>query len=269
MAFTSNLVPETKIEEAQDGMGFKIFDQSVYGTGDLAKITSSKISIKYIDGDNDETVYDYIDMGAYNSAHYLEFQSQAGHLIETSDLHIDGVAAPEVFIDGYYEITLKLNDGTYTPANAPYYLNSQAFLAKYRAMRRIMPADLLAWPITPEIREKNYDVYTLGLYLDNAEDAADLGKKTQFRTFIALMDEILDYYEVPIAFANKEVDRCMIVAALRRQGDPKAREMEEQQLMLGNVLYALRDYDITSDLLSTDDIEYLFELATIITQTKP
>jgi len=61
----------------------------------------------------------------------------------------------------------------------------------------------------------------------------------------------------------------MVVAALRRQGDPKAREMEEQQLMLGNVLYALRDYDVTSDLLSTDDIEYLFELATIITQTKP
>lgn len=198
MAFTANLVPDTKIEEAQDGMGFKIFDQSTYGTGDLVKITSSLISIKYINDDEEEIEYDDIDLGAYNSADYLEFQSQAGHLIETSDLHIDGVDAPEIFEDGYYEITLHLNDGSYSAGDAPYYKNTQAFLATFRAMRRTMPPELFAWPITPEIREKNYDVYTLGLYLDNAEDAADLGKKTQFRTIIAAIRGLLDYYETPV-----------------------------------------------------------------------
>lgn len=198
MAFTANLAPETKIEEAQDGMGFKIFDQSVYGTGDLVKITSALISIKYINDDEEEIDYDDIDLGAYNGADYLEFQSVAGHLIETSELTIDGVAADEIFEDGYYEITLKLNDGSYNAGAEPYYKNTQAFLATFRAMRRTMPPELFAWPITPEIREKNYDVYTLGLYLDNAEDAADLGKKVQFRTIIAAIRGLLDYYETPI-----------------------------------------------------------------------
>lgn len=197
MAFTVNLVPETNIEEAQDGMGFKIFDRTVYGIGDLAKITSAKISIKYINDDEDEIEYDDIDLGAYNSADYLEFQSLAGHLIETSDLHIDGVDASEVFPDGYYEITLKLNDGSYAAGSEPYYKNIQAFLATFRAMRRTMPSALLTWPITAEVREKNYDIYTLGLYLDSAEDAADLGKKVQFRTFIALIRQILDFYTIP------------------------------------------------------------------------
>jgi hypothetical protein len=198
MAFTSNLSVDTKIEEAQDGMGFKIFDQTTYGTGDLVKVTSAIISIKHIDDDEVETEYDDIDLGAYSSTHYLEFQSQAGHLIETSDLRIDAVDAPEVFPDGYYEITLKLNDGSYSVGTAPNYKNIQAFLATFRAMRRTMPSALLTWPITPEIREINYDVYTLGLYLDAAEDAADLGKKVQFRTLIALIRQILDFYTIPV-----------------------------------------------------------------------
>lgn len=75
--------------------------------------------------------------------------------------------------------------------------------------------------------------------------------------------------EIVLTIANKEVDRMVIIAALRRQGDPKAREMEESQMMLSNLISALRDYDITSTLLSQDDINYMIELATIITQTKP
>ena len=158
MAFTAELSVDTKIEEAQDGMGFKIFDQSTYGTGDLVKITSALISIKYINDDEEEIEYDDIDLGAYSSADYLEFQSIAGHLIETSSLHIDGVDVDEVFPDGYYEITLKLNDGSYGAGAEPNYKNTQAFLATFRAMRRTMPPELFTWPITPEVREKNYDI---------------------------------------------------------------------------------------------------------------
>lgn len=74
---------------------------------------------------------------------------------------------------------------------------------------------------------------------------------------------------IVLAIADKEVDRMVLVASLRRQGDPKAREMEESQLMLSNLVSALRDYDITSTLLSQDNLDYMIELATIITQTKP
>jgi hypothetical protein len=74
---------------------------------------------------------------------------------------------------------------------------------------------------------------------------------------------------IVLTIANKEVDRMVIVTALRRQGDPKAREMEESQMMLSNIISSLRDYDITSTLLSQDDIDYMIELATIVTQTKP
>lgn len=199
MAFTGDLVPDTKIEEAQDGMGFKIFDQSTWGAEDKAAVTSAKISIKYINDDEVEIDYDDIDLfvGA-DDTDFVEFCSTSGHLIETSELTIGSVAAPEIFPDGYYEITVKLNDGSYAAGSEPYYKNIQAMLATFRAMRRTMPAIMFVWPITVDVREKNYDVYTLGLYLDNAEDAADLGKKVQFRIIIAAIRGLLEFYTIPI-----------------------------------------------------------------------
>lgn len=199
MAFTANLAPETKIEEAQDGMGFKIFDEGVWGTGDQAAVTSMLISIKHIDDDENEIDYDDLQVIVGGSrTKFNEFLASSGLLVETSELTIDSVAAAEIFPDGYYEITVKYNDGTYAAGQEPYFKNTQAFLATFRAMRRTMPSALLTWPITVEVREKNYDIYTLGLYLDNAEDAADLGKKVQFRTFIALIRQILDFYTIPV-----------------------------------------------------------------------
>lgn len=199
MAFTINLVPETKIEEAQDGMGFKIYDKSVWGVGDQAAVTSAIISIRHID--DEETNIDYDDLQIIvggSKTRFNEFLASSGLLIETSNLAIHGVAAAEIFSDGYYEITIKFNNGSYSAGNEPYYKNTQAFLATFRAMRRTMPSILLAWPITPEVREKNFDIYTLGIYLDNAEDAADLGKKVQFRTLIALIRQVLNFYTIPI-----------------------------------------------------------------------
>lgn len=194
MSYTVTFVPETKIEEAQDGMGFKIIDDSVWGAGDQALTTLATLSIRHINDDEVNIDYDDVELiiGANRDA-FNEYLTSSGHLIEIANLTIDGAAAGETFPDGYYEITL-----TYTPddANTKYYTNSQAFLAKYRAMKRTMPALFFEWPITDEIREINYDVYTLGLYLDAAEDAADLDKKTQFRKFIALIRQIVDHYGV-------------------------------------------------------------------------
>jgi hypothetical protein len=198
MAYTA-LTPETRIEEAQDGRGFKIFDKSTWA-GESGDTTSALVSIVYINDDEQSITYDDIDLGGDGDALFDSYINGDGALIESSDVFLDGVAIPEIFPDGYYEITIKFNDGSYAPGAEPYYKNTQALLAKYRCMKRIMPATLLNWPITDEVRRKNYDIYTLGLYLDAAEDAADLGKKTQFRKFIALIRGIVDYYQIPDPF---------------------------------------------------------------------
>ena len=72
-----------------------------------------------------------------------------------------------------------------------------------------------------------------------------------------------------LAVAAKGVDMMYISASLRRQGDPAAARLEEEYMFLQNVLYAVRDYDVTSDLLTADDINYLFELATNVVQSHP
>ena len=195
MAFTSEFVPGTIIEEAQDGMGFTIKDDSVWGTGDQATTTTADITIVYIDEDDVETTYDDITMIVGGTrTDFNSYLTASGLVIDIADLTIDGVAAPEVFPDGYYEITV-----TYTPAagDAKTYKNTQAFLAKYRAMKRTMPALLLEWPLTATVKEKNYDIFALGLYLDAAEYAADLARKEHYRKFIGVIDEVLDFYEIP------------------------------------------------------------------------
>ncbi len=70
-----------------------------------------------------------------------------------------------------------------------------------------------------------------------------------------------DFDTIVIAIADKHVLRMGVVADLRRQGDPQAQRLEQEQMMLQNVLSAMQDYDVTSDILTDSDIEYLQELA--------
>jgi hypothetical protein len=72
-----------------------------------------------------------------------------------------------------------------------------------------------------------------------------------------------------LAIAEKEINLAVIIADLRRQSDPLANTLEEQAMVLNNVLSALRDYDITSGIITDTQIDYLLELATITTQTYP
>lgn len=195
MAYTGSFVPATRIVLAQDGMGFRLYDDSVWGIGDQALTELCTVSIVHIDDDEDTITYDdYELIVGVTRTKFDEYLTTSGHLIEIANLLISGVAAGVVFTDGYYEITTTYKDDTATTQE---YLNTQAFLAKYRFMKRTMPALLLEWPITLAVREKNYDIYTLGLYLDAAEDAADLGKKVEFRKFIALIRGIVDHYVIP------------------------------------------------------------------------
>lgn len=72
-----------------------------------------------------------------------------------------------------------------------------------------------------------------------------------------------------IAITDKHVIRMGVIADLRKQGDPSAQRFEQVQMMLQNVLYALQDYDITADILTDSDIDYLQELATGALLTLP
>ena len=195
MAYTGSFVPATLIEEAQDGMGFKIIDDSVWGTGDQALTTLCTVSIVHIDDNDDVITYDdYELIVGVTRTKFNEYLASSGHVINIADLTIGGVAADEVFPDGYYEITV-----TYTPddASTKSYKNTQAFLAKYRIMKRTMPALLLEWPMTDEVIKTNYDIFATGLYLEAAEYAADLARKEHFRKFISVIRLIYDNYSIP------------------------------------------------------------------------
>ena len=65
-----------------------------------------------------------------------------------------------------------------------------------------------------------------------------------------------------IGLASKHVDLMVKACDLRRQGDPSAKRIEEEQMLVQNCLASLKDYDITSDYLNQDDIDYLLELGT-------
>jgi len=51
---------------------------------------------------------------------------------------------------------------------------------------------------------------------------------------------------------------------LKIQKDPGAFQMQREYMMLLNVTDSLSGYDITSDILTQDEIRYLFELSTLI-----
>jgi hypothetical protein len=69
-----------------------------------------------------------------------------------------------------------------------------------------------------------------------------------------------------LSIADNQVRLANVCSQLRRQGDPDAWKREEEGMMLLNILDSLRDYDITFDYLSHDEIEYMYELAIILIQ---
>lgn len=72
-----------------------------------------------------------------------------------------------------------------------------------------------------------------------------------------------------ILFLN-EIKFATTVAKLRKRNDPAAFLKEEYLMMFQNVMFALRDYDVTAtNLLSEEDIAYLFELGTQLSLNWP
>ena len=194
MAYT-DFSPKTIVQEAQDALGFKIWDESEWnGESDITTICF--VTIFFINDDEETIEYDpYELIVGIDKTRFSEYLDRDGHIIDIADLKIDGVAAPGRLEDGYYVIRVTYNDGTYQVGSEPYYDNAQAFLAKNRCMKRKM-AVLLIWPLTDAGYRLNHDIFLQGLYLEVGENAVDLGKKVQFRTIMALVKAVLNNYQI-------------------------------------------------------------------------
>lgn len=63
------------------------------------------------------------------------------------------------------------------------------------------------------------------------------------------------------SLAQKNIELMETVVNLRRQSDPVSTRLEDEHTFVINILSALENYDITSEELSVDNIDYLIELA--------
>jgi len=72
-----------------------------------------------------------------------------------------------------------------------------------------------------------------------------------------------------LSIAEHEVRVAYAACQLRRQNDPDHNRIEEELMMLQNVLNGLRNYDISSDILTDAEIAYYFELSTQVIQNCP
>lgn len=75
--------------------------------------------------------------------------------------------------------------------------------------------------------------------------------------------------DIVLGIADHEVRMTYITCQMRRQNDPDCNRREEELMMLQNVLFGLRNYDITADILTEAEIKYYYELATNIAQNCP
>jgi hypothetical protein len=195
MAYT-DLTLETHVQEAQDAESYKVWDESIWN-GESGNTTDAWIILFFIN-DNEETIeFDpyYLISGA-DTTKFDEYLDRDGHIIYTSDMTLNGNPVDLKLEDGYYVVRVVVSDGTYDSGAEPFYDNSQAFLAKNRCMKRKMPAKLLTWPMTDAVYRKNRDIFLQGLYLESAENAVDLGKKSQFREFMAAIKAMFNYYSI-------------------------------------------------------------------------
>ena len=191
----ADFTPKTLLQEAQDGMGFRIWDDSVWN-GESGITTICFVTVFFVNDDEEIIEYDpYELIVGIDKTKFDEYLDRDGHIINIADLTIDGAAADDRFEDGYYVIRVSYSEGSYVASNEPLYDNNQSFLALNRCMKRKMSI-LLIWPLTDAIYRLNRDIFLQGLYLELAENAVDTGLTVQFRAIMALIKAMYNNYEI-------------------------------------------------------------------------
>jgi hypothetical protein len=85
--------------------------------------------------------------------------------------------------------------------------------------------------------------------------------------FLAMTQTEFD--NMVLAIADHEVRVAYACCQLRRQNDPDCNRIEEELMLLQNALYGLRNYDISSEILTDAEINYYVELSTLVVQNCP
>lgn len=190
MAFT-NFIPQTRVQESQIADGFKIWDESQW-SGEEALCTEAYIEVTYKGVTYDPyLLIDGVDRTKFNE--YLDYNE--GHTVPVADIVSGGQPIGDRFTDGLYYIKTTYNDGTYPAGSEPTYTNIEAFLASARCKARKLPT-MLTWPFTEEEYNKSRDIYLQRMFLEAAEDSADLGKYVEFENILDLMNAIFDNYNI-------------------------------------------------------------------------
>jgi hypothetical protein len=188
------------VQESLDATEIRMWDESTWN-GKVETVTGACVVISYYDINGTLVSFDpyYLITGG-DDAKFDEYcDLNNGTIIKLEDLTIAGEAPPDRFPDGYYIVTLYVTDGSYGTYAAGGWLkydNPQAFLAKSRFTTRKLPAIILSWPMTDDVRIKNRDMFLLRMYLDAAEDVADYGKLTEFLAILVLINSIFSYYKL-------------------------------------------------------------------------
>ena len=199
----ADFTPEFRLMEGQDATQFRIWDMGIWN-GESGLTTFCVLRMFHYDVNGIITEYDdYPLITGGDTTRFDQFIDIDGHIVNITDLTIDGIPVTTVigdrWPDGYYVIRLLFSDGSYAVGSEPYYDNLQAFLAKARCKARKLPAKL-SWPMTDAVYEMNRDIFLLKMYLDSAEDSADLGKENEYRNFIELINNIFSYYAIDECF---------------------------------------------------------------------
>lgn len=72
---------------------------------------------------------------------------------------------------------------------------------------------------------------------------------------------------IVIGIAQHQVNLASIAASMRMQDDPDAWRREEENIMLMNILDALKNYDLESGIITDKEIYYNYELVTLISES--
>lgn len=198
MAYTA-FVPKTIVQESQDATQIKIKDDSEWD-GESALTTECEVIVSWYDDDDVLHECDpYVLIDGADTTKYDEYLSSDGHVIDIADLTEDSESIGTVFHEGYFIIKTTYNEGSYAEGSEPYYNNEAAFIALHWCMIRKF-GSLLSWPLNEDAYRKNRDMFLLRLYMENAENAVDLGKVAEFKRLMVLINKIFSYYELEECF---------------------------------------------------------------------
>jgi len=187
MAFSLDIA----ISEQSDGETFKIYDQSDWTAltaFDHSLLTNVNLTITY---DSTEYTYELVDTsGGVDEIGLLAtfdniFGNGSGAYLEIAPSDFTPSLADTYYTDGYYTIKLEITYDTTDYEDTNY----EGFLAHTKCKSTMLP--LLIDMNNIDYKESRLHFMLIAL-LNSSEEAAEMGRKTQFEEKLVTINDILD-----------------------------------------------------------------------------